>query len=122
VEADRVPQHPAAALQSPGRPLQGQNVHLWWRVCDPGPVPPLPVCVYICVCMCVCVLAPSFVCIKTCDILYDMLLMVNCLYCRDLWSLDLKTNAWTEIRATGDCPSARYIYNSAVAGSFGRKV
>jgi len=26
---------------------------------------------------------------------------------RDLWSLDLKTNTWTEIHATGDCPSAR---------------
>jgi len=26
---------------------------------------------------------------------------------RDLWTLDLKTNAWTEIHATGDCPSAR---------------
>ena len=26
---------------------------------------------------------------------------------RDLWSLDLKTNAWTEIKPTGDCPSAR---------------
>lgn len=26
---------------------------------------------------------------------------------KDLWELDLKTNAWTEIKATGDLPSAR---------------
>jgi N-acetylneuraminic acid mutarotase len=26
---------------------------------------------------------------------------------RDLWQLDLKTNSWTEIHASGDCPSAR---------------
>lgn len=26
---------------------------------------------------------------------------------RDLWTLDLKTHAWTEVHATGDCPSAR---------------
>ena len=26
---------------------------------------------------------------------------------RDFWSLDLKTNAWTEIKASGDSPSAR---------------
>ena len=26
---------------------------------------------------------------------------------RDFWSLDLKTNAWTEIKASGDLPSAR---------------
>lgn len=29
---------------------------------------------------------------------------------RDLWELDLKTNVWTEIKATGDCPSARYVF------------
>jgi len=27
---------------------------------------------------------------------------------RDFWELDLKTNAWTEVKATGDIPSARY--------------
>lgn len=27
---------------------------------------------------------------------------------RDFWELDLKTNIWTEIQATGDLPSARY--------------
>ena len=27
---------------------------------------------------------------------------------RDFWSLDLKTNGWTEIKASGDSPSARY--------------
>ena len=26
---------------------------------------------------------------------------------KDLWQLDLKTNTWMEIKATGDCPSAR---------------
>lgn len=28
---------------------------------------------------------------------------------RDLWELDLKTNVWTEIKASGDCPSARLV-------------
>lgn len=29
---------------------------------------------------------------------------------RDFWELDLKTSTWTEIKATGDAPNARYYY------------
>lgn len=37
---------------------------------------------------------------------------------KDMWSLDLKTNIWTEIRCTGDVPSARSGHRMAVWRSY----
>lgn len=37
---------------------------------------------------------------------------------RDLWELDLKTSTWREIKATGDCPSARSGHRMVVWRGF----